>query len=59
MINASPTSMGLLTNRGPPDWHPASDDLKVFIIMIKEYWAKILSFREFALRLELFAQPGE
>ena len=51
--------MGLLTNRGPPDWHPASDDLKVFIIMLREYWAKILSFREFALRLELFAQHGE
>ncbi|XP_067930092.1 uncharacterized protein [Watersipora subatra] len=24
IINASPTSMGLLTNRGPPDWHPAA-----------------------------------
>ena len=23
VINASPNSMGLLTNRGPPDWHPA------------------------------------
>lgn len=23
VINASPISMGLLTNRGPPDWHPA------------------------------------
>jgi aryl-alcohol dehydrogenase-like predicted oxidoreductase len=28
IINASPLSMGLLTNRGTPDWHPASDALK-------------------------------
>lgn len=23
VINASPISMGLLTTRGPPEWHPA------------------------------------
>ena len=28
IINASPLSMGLLTNRGTPDWHPASPTLK-------------------------------
>ncbi|OWF51720.1 L-galactose dehydrogenase-like isoform X2 [Mizuhopecten yessoensis] len=28
VINASPVSMGLLTERGAPDWHPASDDVK-------------------------------
>ena len=28
MINASPISMGLLSNRGPPSWHPATDDIK-------------------------------
>jgi aryl-alcohol dehydrogenase-like predicted oxidoreductase len=28
IINASPLSMGLLTNRGTPDWHPAPDDIK-------------------------------
>jgi len=28
VINASPTGMGLLTNRGTPDWHPAGDDIK-------------------------------
>jgi aryl-alcohol dehydrogenase-like predicted oxidoreductase len=28
MINASPLSMGLLTNQGPPAWHPASDKVK-------------------------------
>lgn len=28
LISASPMSMGLLTNRGPPDWHPAGETLK-------------------------------
>lgn len=27
VINASPTAMGLLTQRGAPDWHPASAEL--------------------------------
>lgn len=28
IINAAGPCMGLLTNSGPPDWHPASDELK-------------------------------
>lgn len=28
VINASPLSQGLLTNRGTPSWHGASDDIK-------------------------------
>jgi len=28
VINASPFSMGLLTERGAPDWHPASKPLR-------------------------------
>lgn len=28
VINASPTGMGLLTNRGTPVWHPASNSIK-------------------------------
>lgn len=28
VINASPLSMGLLTSKGPPDWHVASPQLK-------------------------------
>jgi L-galactose dehydrogenase len=28
IINASPTGMGLLTDRGTPAWHPASDAIK-------------------------------
>jgi aryl-alcohol dehydrogenase-like predicted oxidoreductase len=29
VINASPLAMGLLTEQGPPAWHPASDEIKV------------------------------
>mgnify|MGYP000152589205 CR=1 FL=1 len=29
IISASPLSMGLLTDVGPPTWHPASSELKV------------------------------
>jgi len=28
VINASPVAMGLLSNRGPPTWHPANEKLK-------------------------------
>ncbi|KAJ7248911.1 hypothetical protein O6H91_16G059200 [Diphasiastrum complanatum] len=28
IINASPLSMGLLTDHGPPEWHPAPEQLK-------------------------------
>ena len=28
IISASPLGMGLLTNRGAPEWHPATDDIK-------------------------------
>lgn len=28
LINASPLSMGLLSTRGVPDWHPASEEIK-------------------------------
>ncbi|XP_004504882.3 L-galactose dehydrogenase [Cicer arietinum] len=28
IISASPLAMGLLTEAGPPEWHPASSDLK-------------------------------
>jgi L-galactose dehydrogenase len=29
VISASPLAMGLLTENGPPEWHPASAELKV------------------------------
>ena len=28
IVGASPLSMGLLTERGTPDWHPATDEIK-------------------------------
>lgn len=28
LIGASPMSMGLITERGPPDWHPATEPLR-------------------------------
>jgi L-galactose dehydrogenase len=28
VINASPLSLGLLTNQGPPPWHPAPPEIK-------------------------------
>ncbi|XP_048755124.2 uncharacterized protein LOC125666052 isoform X2 [Ostrea edulis] len=28
VINASPIAMGLLSNRGPPEWHPARKEIK-------------------------------
>jgi L-galactose dehydrogenase len=28
VINASPLSMGLLSDRGAPEWHPASDEIR-------------------------------
>ena len=28
VVNASPISMGLLSERGPPKWHPATKDIK-------------------------------
>ena len=28
VINASPVSMGLLSSRGPPVWHPATQNIK-------------------------------
>jgi L-galactose dehydrogenase len=37
IINASPLSMGLLSNRGAPDWHPASG-------VVKETCAKAAAF---------------
>lgn len=37
VINASPLSMGLLSTRGTPDWHPASARLKAACTEAAEY----------------------
>ncbi|MCO5565260.1 hypothetical protein L7F22_018933 [Adiantum nelumboides] len=40
IINASPFSMGLLTDKGPPAWHPASEKLKSLCIEASETLSK-------------------
>ncbi|XP_030037555.1 L-galactose dehydrogenase isoform X2 [Manduca sexta] len=37
VINAAATGMGLLTNKGPQPWHPASDDIKALCRRASEY----------------------
>lgn len=37
IINASPISMGLLSNRGPPSWHPASLEIRNASKQASEY----------------------
>lgn len=36
VISASPLATGLLTGSGPPEWHPASPELKVCSMLIKK-----------------------
>eukprot|EP00466_Bigelowiella_natans_P008685 jgi/Bigna1/145383/aug1.98_g20091 len=40
LIGASPISMGLLSNRGPPAWHPAPTLLKQLAAQAAEYCVK-------------------
>ena len=37
IINGSPISMGLLTNRGPPAWHPATQEIREACKQAAEY----------------------
>ncbi|XP_011643287.1 L-galactose dehydrogenase-like [Pogonomyrmex barbatus] len=37
LINAATLSMGLLTNNGPPSWHPASDETKKQCVNAAQY----------------------
>jgi len=39
LVNASPLSMGLLSTRGTPDWHPASPELKAACRKAAEFCA--------------------
>lgn len=39
LMNASPVGLGLLSPQGPQDWHPAPEDLKVFVRGVVEKWA--------------------
>ncbi|XP_068618262.1 uncharacterized protein [Battus philenor] len=40
VINAAATGMGLLSNKGPQPWHPASDDVKAICRSASEYCEK-------------------
>jgi len=40
VINASILSMGLLTERGPPSWHPATTDIKNVCKQASDYCKK-------------------
>jgi len=40
VINASPLSMGLLSDRGFPEWHPAPDTMKNACIQAREHCAE-------------------
>ncbi|CAH2103100.1 unnamed protein product [Euphydryas editha] len=37
VINAAATGMGLLSNKGPQPWHPASDDIKAICRKASDY----------------------
>ncbi|KAF7417852.1 hypothetical protein HZH68_000505 [Vespula germanica] len=37
VINAASLAMGLLTNNGPPDWHPASNEMKKICRDVAQY----------------------
>jgi L-galactose dehydrogenase len=39
LVNASPLSMGLLSTRGAPDWHPAGPDIKAACLKAAQYCA--------------------
>jgi L-galactose dehydrogenase len=41
VLNGSPLGMGLLTNQGPPPWHPASAELKGIAKNASEYCASL------------------
>ena len=40
IINAAPFSMGLLTRRGPPAWHPASSEIRALCARASSYCAE-------------------
>lgn len=55
IISASPLAMGLLTEFGPPEWHPASPELKVRLLSASD------TIRPFVLlqNTKLFMQPSQ
>lgn len=54
VINASPFSMGLLTHRGAPDWHPAPKPLQILCKKAAEYCkAKGESIEKLAIKYSI------
>jgi len=54
VINASPFSMGLLTERGAPDWHPAPQPLQVLCSRAAEFCrSKGKSIEQLAIRFSV------
>ncbi|KHJ93070.1 hypothetical protein OESDEN_07027 [Oesophagostomum dentatum] len=58
VLNGSPLSMGLLTERGPPPWHPAPDFIKEASLAATHYcMSKNISISKLALAYA-FDIPG-
>ncbi|VDO62605.1 unnamed protein product [Haemonchus placei] len=54
ILNGSPLSMGLLTERGPPPWHPAADFIKEACLAATHYcMSKNISISKLALSYAL------
>ncbi|CAI4230708.1 unnamed protein product [Auanema sp. JU1783] len=58
VFNSSPLSMGLLTEKGPPPWHPASEIIKETCLAATQYcMSKNISIEKLALEYA-FNMPG-
>jgi L-galactose dehydrogenase len=54
IINAASLSMGLLTRKGPPSWHPASTTIKnICASVVKECYSKGIPLEELAIQFSL------
>jgi len=54
VLNAAPFSMGILTNRPPPEWHPAAADVKAACTVAARQWDRRgVDIAELALRFSL------
>ncbi|RWW31289.1 hypothetical protein GW17_00004084 [Ensete ventricosum] len=54
VISASPLAMCLLTDNGPPEWHPASLEFKIlFILQVEENVASALGLSSLGIDQEL------
>jgi hypothetical protein len=38
VINAAPVAMGMYTARGPPDWHPAGEEVKETAKLVSKFF---------------------